>query len=196
MKKKTIGLITALALASVVSADMSLDFVYESTTDTTTVSWNGAMGVNSTGTANLSSPRTYLMAHILEGVGNVGSVSYIAMDATANTPWDDISATAYGSNFTGDNWRFDSNNYIGPASFIDTTEVDGSMDFVGSNLAELGFDATEIANGGTFILDTAGGDVNVNWSASSVPEPATAGLLGISALGLWLFRRAKNHYRS
>lgn len=27
-----------------------------------------------------------------------------------------------------------------------------------------------------------------------VPEPATAGLLGISAFGLWLFRRAKKYY--
>jgi hypothetical protein len=40
---------------------------------------------------------------------------------------------------------------------------------------------------------------SAGWSdmtVQAIPEPATAGLLGISIGALWLFRRAKNHYRS
>lgn len=147
------------------------------------------MGVDSTVNGDLTSPRMYMGTHYLEGGGNVGSVSYELMDSTANTPWDDLAGPGFGSNFKGDNWRFDPVIYMGPANYNAATEVAGSMDFAGRDLAELGFDASEIANGGTIVLDTAGGNVNVNWSAEAIPEPSVITLCALFGGGMLFIRR-------
>lgn len=47
---------------------------------------------------------------------------------------------------------------------------------------------------GNYVWTWGEGNTFDSATVSVVPEPAAAGLLGISAAALWLFRRAKNHY--
>jgi hypothetical protein len=90
---------------------------------------------------------------------------------------------------SGDSFGFNASTVYGPASGFDgNTPIVGSLTYFETSLEALGFDETEIANGGT--LSGAGG--TVNWTATVVPEPSTyAGIFGCIALGFAVIRRKR-----
>ncbi len=192
MKQALIGMVAIVSMATIASAaEINLVFSYEPDTDTTTLSYSGVMGVDHTTDAVSDQPRNSLGGYVSGGeifyLENqpVGNVSYIMLDnPTTGAPW--ALSSFYPSEMSGDTLRFDSILLMGPQDFTAATEISGWMKFSGKDLTELGFDATEIANGGLFTLDTAGGNVDVAWVASTVPEPATMSLL----------RAARNNFNS
>ena len=90
-------------------------------------------------------------------------------------------------------------NYTFNLALAYTTTETTTLTGTGVYLSYASFDAGakdyfESFGGKTLALSN-GSDFS-SISVEAVPEPATAGLLGISALVLYGLRRAKNHYRS
>lgn len=86
---------------------------------------------------------------------------------------------------------FDSHSLYAEPGYDQGDSILGSLIFSGSGLSDLGFDATEIAHGGSF------GPVSnlVTWSASvaAVPEPASFGaVIGLFVLAFCGFGRRRN----
>jgi hypothetical protein len=117
-----------------------------------------------------------------------GSVSYVSLSQpTPECPWTNANANSR----SGDALRFDDIIFLGPTGFTADTEINGSLTFNNRNLTDLGFDAAEIASGGTILLNTANGEANINWSCvNNIPEPATIALLTAGTIAL-LRRRKK-----
>ncbi|MBT3277876.1 MAG: PEP-CTERM sorting domain-containing protein [Phycisphaerales bacterium] len=197
IKQTLIGIVAIVSMATIASAaEINLLFSYDSDSDTTTLSYSGVMGVDHTTDGYSSQTRNSLGGYVSGGEVNVlenqpvGNISYVGLDSpTTGAPWA-TPGYLYPSENSGDALRFDGSMLMGPQDFTATTEISGWMKFSGKDLAELGFDASEIANGGLFTLDTANGDVDIAWAVETVPEPATMSLLALGGIGL-LRRRKK-----
>lgn len=178
-------LLVTLGLGPVARADFQLDFVYNPITGATTASysgswgsWSGAIqdtgasgGISETGFAHYGSQSSYINTAVFSG---------------ATIPW---SANTTSSSMTGDAWGFTGTRVIAPYNYTANTVISGSLVFSGLDLTILGFDATEIANGGTI----GSGNFVVHWTASSpIPEPGSDSLcLGLIALGALVRLRAR-----
>lgn len=177
----------ASVLVSAAQAQITLNFVYNSGTDTTTATYSGSWG-SYTQAATFSPTTTSLTS----GGGNAfdGSLSGYSSSGSftgASLPW--TSEVAIGH--TGDSFAFNCSAIYTAAGYTAGTQIDGSLIFSGSDLSDLGFNATEIANGGTL-----GSGLNlVTWSASvaAVPEPASfSAVIGLFVLIFSTFGRRRN----
>lgn len=188
--------LSALAASSAFGA-ISLHFVYDPATDTTTASYSGTWGLDATDSAPSFVFRSSASLDIsFEGgalqvfynTENV-NVGFVETSTTSfTTPW----AVATATSASGDPFGFDGfgaiggSNLLGPVDFTASTSIVGSLEFAGSDLTELGFDAAEIANGGS--IDLGDGAI-VNWTANVVPEPSTLSCLFSISLLLIARRR-------
>lgn len=73
-----------------------------------------------------------------------------------------------------------------PENYVSGSEISGSLTFNDATLESLGI--YEGVNTATWSFGSGANADSITFSAA-VPEPATVGLLGISAGVLWLFRR-------
>jgi hypothetical protein len=188
-------LLTAIILASfglvpVAQAQITLSFVYDPGTNTTTASYSGSWATFSqTGSGTYGS--FGLIVDNRDFVNVDGDV--ITDQGTAalagTVPWiQNYSPTGHSGDAFG--FQVGSSNYDAPASYIAGTNLSGQLVFADTTLADLGFDASEIANGGSFV----GGGNTVNWTASvaAVPEPATyAVFFGAGALVCAAYRNRR-----
>ena len=82
-----------------------------------------------------------------------------------------------------------------PENYVSGAELYGTATFENSTISGLGLDE------GQYVYTWGSGDTadSLTVNIGVVPEPATAGLLGMSCVALWLIRRFKkylNYYRS
>ncbi len=184
--KPVICLLGSLGFASIACADFQLNFVYSpitgATTATFTGSWGAWGGTNDPSPVNLGSINPTGIADF-SGTNDLLSNSAFS---GAIIPW---SVNTTSSGHTGASWGFGPSIIYAPSGYVANTVISGTVTFAGLDLTALGFDATEIANGGTI----GSGNFIVHWTASSpIPEPATdAVCLGLVALGAvaWRIRR-------
>ena len=181
-----------LGFTPTAKAQISLEFVEQA--GSTTVTWSGAWSVwgSISGTFPAStlnmSPKSFNM---LGASGELFEMRTASNSGSATIPW--IDAAADPTSFSGDSWGFEiSGNNLNtfayaPSGYIQNDALNGSATFLNRSLSQLGFDASEIANGGTITIQ---GTV-ITWSATSaVPEPgAFAFIAGIVILGSAAFRR-------
>ncbi|HVZ64706.1 MAG TPA: hypothetical protein VG936_09065 [Lacunisphaera sp.] len=178
--------LTLVGFAPLARADIQLDFVYDPLTGATTATysgswgaWTGAIqdtgasgGISATGIAHYGSQSSYINTSVFLG---------------ATIPW---TANTTSSGFSGDAWGFNSGRVIAPSTYLANGTINGSLTFAGMDLATFGFDATEIANGGTI----GSGSYIVHWTASTtaIPEPATNALLfGLAVVGFAVCRNRR-----
>ncbi|GAB5559340.1 MAG: hypothetical protein SynsKO_09870 [Synoicihabitans sp.] len=184
---------TTSFMVSVAQAQILLKFVYNSGTDTTTATYSGSWGDYTDAEAVINSTAMSISASSFTSYG--GSRGFDGTDNTSfhglTMPWNLETATGR----TGDTFGFSSGASSGflfaEPGYTQGTSIDGSLIFSGSDLTELGFDETEIANGGTL----GSGSNLVTWSASvaAVPEPASFGaLIGLIVLVFSAFGRRRD----
>ena len=182
----------ALGATSAAHAAIDLSFEYNPSTGDTVAHYSGTWDAFSDGSGGgTSTTISHITFYAIPTQnGNTSYRSYLGggVDFAPNEssyPW--VSAAATGT--TGEAFGFNENSVYGPITgFTPSTPIEGTMTFINSTLTTLGFDASEIANGGS--LTGAGG--TVNWSASVVPEPSTyAAIFGCVALGFTVIRRKR-----
>ena len=181
---KRLAIVSAAALClSSAQAAIQLNFVYNSVTDITIATYSGTWDVSSERSAvdgGLSSLFLFFEARS----GGEGGESWHGI--TGPYPWQ-----SYGQGFSreGDYFSFGYTKVWGPTNFTPSTVINGSLTYdTGIDLADLGFDADEIANGGT--LTGSAGTVNWTASVSAVPEPSTH-LLMLGGIALLASRRRR-----
>ncbi|MCF7686992.1 MAG: PEP-CTERM sorting domain-containing protein [Cephaloticoccus sp.] len=175
-------LLVSLWLAPTARAQFTLDFVYDPGTDTTTATYAGAWNTFS-GSSYNDGP---LLSLSTDGIRAQNLTYSLILNTTLSDPVPWTNATI--SNHTGDSWGFNANYIFASFGYLAGTQLSGTLTFVGSNLADLGFDETEISNGGVL----GSGAYTVTWTATAVPEPATyAVLLGILVLGCAVYRNRR-----
>ena len=179
-----VALLAVLSLALTARAQITLAFVYNSTTGNTVASytgnWNGATFTpNGTNSGALFKIDPSFFA--AEPVGSTSISSGVPLFGTA--PWNTVTADSG----TGDFLAFTGDIVYAQGGYTSGSPLAGSLTFVGKGLAALGFDASEIANGGVL----GSGGTAVTWSASAIPEPSTYALCcGCLALGYVVFSRS------
>jgi len=175
-------LLISLCFAPIAQAQFTLDFVYNPGTDTTTATYAGAWNTFS-GSSYNDGP---LLSFSTDGIRAQNSTYSLIVNTTLSDPVPWTNATI--SNHTGDSWGFNSNYIFASFGYVAGTHLSGTLSFVGSNLAELGFDETEITNGGVL----GSGAYTVTWTATAVPEPMTyAVILGLVVLGCAGYRNRR-----
>jgi len=175
-------LLISLCFAPIAQAQFTLDFVYNPGTDTTTATYAGAWNTFS-GSSYNDGP---LLSFSTAGIRAQNSTYSLIVNTTLSDPVPWTNATI--SNHTGDSWGFNSNYIFASFGYVAGTHLSGTLSFVGSNLAELGFDETEITNGGVL----GSGAYTVTWTATAVPEPMTyAVILGLVVLGCAGYRNRR-----
>lgn len=189
MKRSLTRFIVMLILLGVTSSYgvINLTFQYNPNTDTTLASYSGSL--------TFPGPPDGLAIAVFHDLNDARFINnFSGSDAgyfgalTGTIPWGIGSAAISASSFGGDSFGVSTGGLIVPQGFSGgTINLNGWMIF-DEDLTELGFDAEEIATGGT--LTSSGNDIN--WSAAVIPESSTLSLLILvlcSALVLRLRRR-------
>ena len=187
LKPISIGAMAALSLCSAANAAINLDFVYDTISGDTTASYAGTWDIAGTGVGVIDVSRSSATYFQMRPAGWGPLITQSVSGAGLSGPyaWDVYQEGVS----TGDPFGFDLTYVYGPSSFTSSTIIAGSVTYAGVNLTDLGFDAAEIANGGT--LTGTGG--TVNWTASVVPEPSTyAAILGFISLAFVTIRRRRS----
>jgi hypothetical protein len=183
-KKTSLSIMALFGFVNLAQADFILDFVYDSVADATVVSYSGSWGVEAD--ADIGGAADYVALGdfgFFVLTGSPHGVNTTGAGPSGPYPW---AGDVFATTAEGDSFGFASSTLQiwGPKNFTPGSEISGSMTFEGKNLADLGFSADEISSGGT--LSGTGGDVV--WSAGTVPEPATFGLLFFGMISCVCFR--------
>lgn len=202
MKKNPIAfsVVFPLLLHSELPGAVTMTFEYDPNTNDTTVFISGSWDVDAGGTGFSSfRQRRFEQERVLltTGGGTRGK-SLNGTGITTPAPW--VTADLDRLDFTipnGDSsvlkvpsaFGFDDRNVSGPIDFTSDTVFGLELLFQNTTLSDLGFDQTEIQNGG--VLTGPGG--SVIWTATSIPEPSSPLLIALGLVGMGMRRVRQTH---
>lgn len=184
MNKIAVAAFAMLASVQFSQGVITLSFVYDPDTTTTTATYSGswdAFSQTSTWNSNLRQIYTEGFTSTFAGGGTYA----IDLGRPINGPfsWGNINATSS----TGDDFAFNTSNIIAPLGYSAGNPINGSLIFSGSNLTALGLFNGEI---GTY----TGSGNTVNYTASIIPEPSALLLVACGSLLAFRWRRSYSDY--